>query len=61
LNASAGIPLMFIAGGNDLTAGATGFTGMFALVIIIGIMVLYDLKFSKQSITDKTIIEGIKR
>jgi membrane protease YdiL (CAAX protease family) len=61
LNASAGIPLMFIAGGNDLTAGATGFTGMIALVIIIGIMVLYDLKFSKQSITDKTIIEGIKQ
>lgn len=55
LNASAGIPLMFIAGGNDLTAGATGFTGMIALAIIIGIMVLFDLKFSKHSITNKTI------
>lgn len=61
LNASAGIPLMFIAGGNDLTAGATGFTGMIALAIIIGIMVLFDLKFSKHSITNKTILDGIKQ
>lgn len=61
LNASAGIPLMFIAGSNDLTAGATGFTGMIALLLIIGITVLYDLKFSKQPIMNKTIIEGVKQ
>jgi membrane protease YdiL (CAAX protease family) len=60
INASAGIPLMFIAGGNDLVAGMTGFTGMITLVLVIGITVIYDLKFSKRPITNVTIIEGIK-
>jgi uncharacterized protein len=61
INASAGIPLLFIAGGNDLVAGATGFTGMIALALVIGIMVVYDVKFSKQSITNRTILEAVKQ
>lgn len=61
INASAGIPLMYIAGGNDLVAGATGFTGMIALLLIIGITVLYDLKFSKKPITNKSLLEGIRQ
>lgn len=61
LNASAGIPLMFIAGGNDLTAGATGFTGMIALLIIIGTMVLFDLKLSKKSILNCTLKEAVSK
>jgi len=61
INASAGIPLMFIAGGNDLVAGMTGFTGMITLALVIGFTVIYDLKFSKKPITNITIIEGIKQ
>jgi uncharacterized protein len=61
INASAGIPLLFIAGGNDLVAGATGFTGMIALAIVIAVTVLYDLKFSKNPVTNKTIMEAIRQ
>lgn len=60
LNASAGIPLLYLAGGNDLTLGFTGFAGFIVLALVILITVIYDLKFSKKSITNKTIIEGIK-
>jgi membrane protease YdiL (CAAX protease family) len=59
LNASAGIPLMFIAGGNDLTAGATGFTGMIALSIIIGIMIAFDRGVSKRSILNLSIKDAV--
>jgi uncharacterized protein len=61
INASAGIPLMFIAGGNDLVAGMTGFTGMITLALVILITVVYDLKFSKKPITNVTLLEGIKQ
>lgn len=61
LNASAGIPLMYLAGGNDLTLGFTGFAGFITLLIVIAIIVFYDLKIAKKSITNKTLIEGIKQ
>jgi hypothetical protein len=61
LNASAGFGLLFLSGGNDLTAGLTGFAGFITLTIVIAILVVFDLKFSKQSVTNKTIIEGVKR
>jgi len=61
LNASGALPLLLISGGNDLTAGASGFTGMIAILIIIGVMVLFDLKFSKRPITNVTILEGIQQ
>ncbi|MFA9392635.1 MAG: CPBP family intramembrane glutamic endopeptidase [Prolixibacteraceae bacterium] len=59
LNASAGIPLMFLVGGNDLNLGVTGFAGFIVLALVIAIMVVYDLKVAKQSITNRTLIEGI--
>lgn len=59
LNASAGIPIMYLAGGNDLTIGFTGFAGFITIGLVIGIMVIYDLKFSKRPIINKTISEGI--
>lgn len=60
LNASAGIPLMFLAGGNELTLGFTGFAGFITLIIIIGGISLYDRKFSSNPITNKTILEAIR-
>ncbi|MDA3928170.1 MAG: CPBP family intramembrane metalloprotease [Prolixibacteraceae bacterium] len=60
LNASAGIPIMYLVGGNDLTIGFTGFAGFITLALLIGIIIIYDLKFSKKSITNKTILEGVK-
>ena len=61
INASAGIPLMFIAGGNDLTAGATGFTGMIGIAVVILIMIAYDTRISKHPVTNKTLLEAIKQ
>ena len=60
LNASAQISILYIRGGNDLTSGFTGFPGFIALSLVILIMVIYDLKFSKKPITNKTILEAIQ-
>ena len=49
-NAIVGIAIMVIAGGNDLTTGATGFPGFIALLIFnIGFFV-YDYFISKEKI-----------
>lgn len=61
LNASAGIPILYIAGGNDLSIGFTGFAGFIVLALIIGLMTFYDLKLSKHSITNKTLLESASR
>lgn len=61
LNASAGIPLMYVAGGNDLTVGFTGFPGFVALSLAIVLIILYDTILSKHPVTQVTILEGIKQ
>jgi hypothetical protein len=61
LNASAGLPLMYIAGGNDLTSGITGFPGFVTLALVITIMVIYDRLISKKPVTNCTLIEAIKK
>lgn len=61
VNASAQISILYLVGGNDLTIGMTGFSGFITLLIVIVVMIIYDLKFSKNPITNKTILEGIKQ
>ena len=41
LNAFAGVPMMYIIGGNDLTVGVTGLAGFIALIIINIIIYIY--------------------
>ncbi|HAV92837.1 TPA: CPBP family intramembrane metalloprotease domain-containing protein [candidate division WOR-3 bacterium] len=60
LNASAGLALLYIIGGNDLTVGMTGLSGFAALLILIGIIFVYDVFISKErivlsSISEKTV------
>lgn len=50
LNAGAGLALLYIIGGNDLTVGMTGLSGFAALLIIIGIIFVYDIFISKERI-----------
>jgi membrane protease YdiL (CAAX protease family) len=50
LNASAGIPLMYIKGGSDLTVGVTGIAGFAALIILNGALYIYDRYVSKSKI-----------
>lgn len=57
INASAGIVLIYISGGNDLINGFTGFTGFIAAAIIIALIALFDSKISKDKIMSKKISE----
>jgi uncharacterized protein YacL len=55
MNATAGISIMLIDGGNDLTTGMAGLAGFIALLIILAVLFLYDYFISK----DKILINKI--
>lgn len=55
LNATAGLSIMLLMGGNDLTVGVTGTSGFIALILIITAIYLYDNKVSKEKIMRQTI------
>ena len=50
LNATYGLSIMMVAGGNDLTTGMTGIPGFIALVVALFIIYVYDSKFSGEAI-----------
>lgn len=50
LNASAGLPMLYIMGGNDLTAGMTGIAGFIAITLFIILIAVYDIFISKERI-----------
>lgn len=58
LNATAGLAIMLIKGGNDLTSGMTGIPGMGALILALASLWIYDQYFSGNPILNKTIGEG---
>ena len=47
-NATAGLALMFVKGGSDLTVGATGLAGIIALVVLNLIIFLFDRFVSRE-------------
>ncbi len=51
LNATAGITIMFLKGGNDLTIGITGISGFIGL-IIINILILLDRSLKNKKISE---------
>lgn len=55
INATFGLAVMVIVGGNDLTTGVTGLPGFITLVIINILFVVYDRFFDKQHIMNKKI------
>jgi membrane protease YdiL (CAAX protease family) len=57
LNAIAGICILYLAGGNDLTNGATGLAGFIALILVNFSFFLYDKYVSKENIFIKEIGE----
>ncbi len=50
LNATAGIALLVLSGGNELTIGMTGLTGFIALTIVTAVFFVYDTFISKENI-----------
>lgn len=55
LNACAGIAIMLIVGGNDLTVGVSGVAGFVVLIGLNIIMLVYDRFISRKSITTAPI------
>jgi hypothetical protein len=51
LNATYGLSILLIKGGNDLTTGMTGIPGFFTLLIAISVIYIYDRLISKEKIT----------
>ncbi|MEA4974879.1 MAG: CPBP family intramembrane glutamic endopeptidase [Paludibacter sp.] len=50
MNATNGISIMLIEGGNDLTVGMPGLAGFIALIIAITVLFVYDRYISKEKI-----------
>ena len=50
LNATAGLAIIKIDGGNDLTTGLTGLAGFVVLIIAIGMFYIFDLKICKEEV-----------
>lgn len=55
LNATAGIAIMVIDGGNDLTVGMTGLAGFISLIVVLFVLYIYDNKLSKEKIMTNKI------
>lgn len=55
LNATAGIAIMVIDGGNDLTVGITGLAGFMSLIFVLFVLFIYDNKLSKEKIMTNKI------
>lgn len=55
LNATAGIAIMVIDGGNDLTVGMTGLAGFISLIVVLVLLFTYDNKISKEKIMTNKI------
>jgi len=60
LNGTAGVGMMLLSGGNDLTIGVTGLAGFIALAIVIAGFYFYDTKISKEKIMYGKIGDYIK-
>jgi len=50
LNGTAGIGIMVLKGGNDLSVGVTGFAGFIALILCIIALGIYDYFISKEKV-----------
>lgn len=55
LNATAGIAIIVVEGGNDLTVGMTGLAGFISLIIVLLLLFIYDNNLSKEKIMTNKI------
>lgn len=60
LNALAGIPIIYINGGNDIFKGLTGISGFLSLLVVIGIILFYDIFISRELISQSKIEKYLK-
>jgi membrane protease YdiL (CAAX protease family) len=57
INASGGVSVIYLVGGNDMTNGITGIAGFMALLLITFAFYLYDKYVTKENIFTKVIGE----
>lgn len=50
INASAGLAIILVVGGNDLSVGLTGLAGFLALAVAIAGLVFYDTRLARTSV-----------
>lgn len=60
LNGTAGIAILMVQGGNDLTVGLTGLAGFVALLLSIVSIFIFDQYISKEKILSKKVKESIE-
>jgi membrane protease YdiL (CAAX protease family) len=61
LNAIAGIAILYLSGGNDLTNGTTGLAGFIALIFVNCAFFLFDKYMTKENIFTKAAREYFNR
>jgi hypothetical protein len=59
MNATAGLSILVIAGGNDLIAGITGLAGFITIAIVILMLFIFDTFISKDKIFISKISEKL--
>ncbi len=59
LNGTAGISLMLLKGGNDLTTGVTGLAGALSIIIVTGAFFIYDNTIRREKIMINKISQNI--
>lgn len=56
-NAIAGISILYLVGGNDITNGTTGIAGFIALILVNFVFYLFDKHITKENLFSKIIKE----
>ncbi|MDL2290367.1 CPBP family intramembrane metalloprotease [Paludibacteraceae bacterium OttesenSCG-928-F17] len=59
MNAFAGLPLIFLVGGNDLTNGFQGLAGFITTLIFTFGFFIFDKYITKEGIFSKTVLESL--
>ena len=60
LNGTAGLSIVMITGGSELTTGITGLAGFFSILLFTGLFYLYDNFISREKIMTGTINRFLK-
>jgi membrane protease YdiL (CAAX protease family) len=55
LNAIAGIAILLVTGGNDLTIGFTGVSGFIVLILTLLVFYIYDKRWAKEKLMNEKI------
>lgn len=61
INGTAGLSIMLVVGGTDLSVGVTGLAGFIAIVIVILAIYIYDYKISKEKIMGQTLAQSLNK